>query len=439
MQKVDLIIYASWVVPVVPHARVLENAAVVVDQGKIQAVLPRSECEVSYSADEVVERPGCALIPGLINAHTHASMTLLRGYADDLPLMRWLNEYIWPAEAKWVDERFIEVGTELAVLEMIRGGTTCFNDMYFFPDVTARVARNAGIRTSVGMIVIDFPTVWAQNADEYLHKGMQVHDRYRHESRIHTAFAPHAPYTVSDAPLERIRMYADELDIQVHMHIHETAHEVEESVAQFGVRPLERLDRIGLLSPRLQAVHLTQLLPGEIETLADRGVHAVHCPQSNMKLASGVSPVSAMREAGVNLAIGTDGASSNNDLDMFAEMQSAALMAKHQAGEAEALPAFDALEAATLGGARALGMDDVTGSIEVGKAADLVCVDLKQAATWPVYQPVAQLVYAASRDQVSDVWVEGEWLLSGGQSCKLHEEYILDAAQEIASRIAGDK
>lgn len=438
MQKVDLIIYARWVIPVVPRESVLENSAVVVDQGRIQAVLSRVDCELQYTSDEIVERPAGALIPGLINAHTHASMSLLRGFADDLPLMQWLGEYIWPAEAKWVDERFIELGSELAILEMIKGGTTCFNDMYFFPDVVAKVANKSGMRASVGMIVIDFPTVWAQNSDEYLEKGMAVHDAFRHESRISTAFAPHAPYTVSDAPLERIRMFADELDVQIHMHIHETEHEVEDSVAQFGLRPLERLDRLGLLSPRLQAVHLTQLLPGEIETLAMRGVHAVHCPQSNMKLASGVSPVSAMRDVGIGVSIGTDGASSNNDLDMFAEMQSAAMMAKHQSQSAEALPAFAALEAATLGGARALAIDAVTGSIEAGKAADLACVDLKQAGSWPVYHPVAQLVYSVSRDQVSDVWVEGERLLNAGAPCRMNEEYILDATQEIAARIAAD-
>ncbi len=436
MEKVDLIIYARWVVPVRPREQVLENVGVVVNRGKIVCLLPREECEQGYAADEEIERPHGVLIPGLINAHTHASMSLLRGFADDLPLMKWLSEYIWPAEAKWVDERFVEFGTELAILEMIKGGTTCFNDMYFFPDVVARVAKNSGIRASVGMIVIDFPTVWAQNSDEYLDKGMQVHDQFRHESRIKTTFAPHAPYTVSDAPLERIRMFADELDVQIHMHVHETQHEVEESVAQYGVRPLERLDRLGLLTPRLQAVHLTQLLPGEIETLAGRGVHAVHCPQSNMKLASGVSPVSAMREAGVQLAIGTDGASSNNDLDMFGEMQSAAMMAKHETLSAEALPAFETLEAATLGGARVLAIDSVTGTIEPGKAADLVCVDLKQAASWPVYHPLAQLVYAVSRDQVSDVWVEGECLLKQGVPYKMNEDYILDAAQEIANRIA---
>jgi 5-methylthioadenosine/S-adenosylhomocysteine deaminase len=436
MENINLIIYARWVIPVRPRQQMLENMGVVVNKGKIVCLLPRQECERCYTADEVIERPHGVLIPGLINAHTHASMSLLRGYADDLPLMKWLSEYIWPAEAKWVDERFVEFGAELAILEMIKGGTTCFNDMYFFPDVVAKVAKNSGIRASVGMIVIDFPTVWAQNADEYLDKGMAVHDAYRHESRINTTFAPHAPYTVSDVPLERIRMFADELDVQIHMHLHETEHEVEESLAQYGVRPLERLDRLGLLTPRLQAVHLTQLLPGEIETLAGRGVHAVHCPQSNMKLASGVSPVSAMRAAGIPLAIGTDGASSNNDLDMFGEMQSAALMAKHDTLNAEAMPAFDALEAATLGGARALAIDSITGSIEPGKAADLVCVDLKQAASWPVYHPVAQLVYAVARDHVSDVWVEGECLLKEGIPCKMNEDYILDAAQEIANRIA---
>jgi len=403
MEHVDLIIHARWVVPVRPAETVLENVSVVVHHGKIVALLAQDACAQAYTAEQTVLRPTGIVMPGLINAHTHASMSLLRGYADDLPLMQWLSEYIWPAEAKWVDEGFVELGAELAILEMIKGGTTCFNDMYFFPDVVARVAKASGIRASVGMIVIDFPTVWAQNSDEYLEKGMAVHDQYRHDTRIQTAFAPHAPYTVSDAPLERIRMFADELDVQIHMHVHETAHEVEESLAQYGVRPLERLERLGLLTSRLQAVHLTQLLPGEIETLANRGVHAIHCPQSNMKLASGVSPVSAMLGAGMNLAIGTDGASSNNDLDMLAEMQSAAMMAKHQTGLAEALPAFAALESATLGGARALAIDEITGTIEAGKAADLVCVDLKQAGSWPVYHQVAQLVYAVSRDQVSDV------------------------------------
>lgn len=436
MEQVDLIIHARWVVPVRPANTVLEHASVVVHQGKIVAVQQQDACEQAYSAAQVVSRPTGILMPGLINAHTHASMSLLRGYADDLPLMQWLSEYIWPAEARWADESFVELGAELAILEMIKGGTTCFNDMYFFPDVVARVAKASGIRASLGMIVIDFPTVWAQNADEYLDKGMAVHDRYRHDQRILTTFAPHAPYTVSDAPLERTRMFADELDVQIHMHVHETAHEVEESLAQYGVRPLERLDRLGLLTSRLQAVHLTQLLPGEIETLANRGVHAIHCPQSNMKLASGVSPVSAMIDAGMNLAIGTDGASSNNDLDMLAEMQSAAMMAKHQTDMAEALPAFSALEAATLGGARALAIDEITGSIESGKAADLVCVDLKQAGSWPVYHPVAQLAYAVSRDQVSDVWVEGEWLLREFKPTKMNTDKILDDAQALADRIA---
>ena len=435
MEHVDLIIHARWVVPVRPAETVLENASVVVHHGKIMALLPQDACAQAYTAEQTVSRPTGIVMPGLINAHTHASMSLLRGYADDLPLMQWLSEYIWPAEAKWVDEGFVELGAELAIMEMIKGGITCFNDMYFFPDVVARVAKASGIRASVGMIVIDFPTVWAQNSDEYLEKGMAVHDQYRHDSRIQMAFAPHAPYTVSDAPLERIRMFADELDVQIHMHVHETAHEVEESLAQYGVRPLERLERLGLLTSRLQAVHLTQLLPGEIETLANRGVHAIHCPQSNMKLASGVSPVSAMLNAGMNMAIGTDGASSNNDLDMLAEMQSAAMMAKHQTGLAEALPAFAALESATLGGARALAIDDITGTIEVGKAADLVCVDLKQAGSWPVYHPVAQLVYAVSRDQVSDVWVEGECLLHECEPTKMNTDKILDDAQVLADQV----
>ncbi len=436
MQTVDLIIHARWLVPIQPAQTVWENYCIVVHQGKLVELLPHKHCKKKYSTENFIERPHHVVMPGLINAHTHASMSLLRGYADDLPLMQWLNEYIWPAETKWVDEAFIALGAELAILEMLKGGTTCFNDMYFFPDTVAKVAQRAGIRASVGMIVIDFPTIWAQNADEYLQKGMKVHDAFKHESRIHTAFAPHAPYTVSDEPLERIRMFSDELDVQIHMHVHETAHEVEESVAQYGVRPLERLDRLGLLSPKLQAVHLTQLLPGEIETLARRGVHAVHCPQSNMKLASGVSQVVAMREVGINVALGTDGASSNNDLDMFSEMQSAAMLAKHVEHKADALPAFAALEAATLSGAKALGLEAVTGSLEPDKAADMVCVDLQQAGSWPVYHPIAQLVYSVARDQVCDVWIEGEHLLQDGQTKHMNEDDILAAAQQMADRIA---
>ncbi len=414
-QQVETIIQARWVIPVQPEGVIIDDGCVVVDQGRILAVGSQAECAQKYYSENVIDRSHHVLIPGLINAHTHAAMSLLRGYADDLPLMNWLQNHIWPAETKWVDESFMQVGTELAIAEMIQGGTTCFNDMYFFPDVVAKVAQKAGIRASVGMIVIDSPTIWAQKTDEYIRKGLEVHDAFRHDPLVQTAFAPHAPYTVPDEALKRISMLADELDVQIHMHVHETEFEVMSSVAQHGVRPLERLEHLGLLTPRLQAVHMTQLLPGEMDVVAECGVSVVYCPESNMKLASGAAPIDKLIDAGVNIALGTDGASSNNNLDMLGEMQSAALLAKNQSGDASALPAAKALRAATLGGANALGIGAEVGSIEVGKVADLVAVDLMKPATWPVYSPLSHLVYSASRDQVSDVWVNGKRLLVEGR------------------------
>lgn len=436
-QAVDTIIHARWIIPVQPSG-LLENSSVVIDAGRIVAVLPRKDCEQQYQSANTVERPHHVLIPGLINAHTHAAMSLLRGFADDLPLMDWLQNHIWPAESKWVDEAFVHDGTQLAIAEMIRGGTTCFNDMYFFPDVVAKVVSETGIRANIGMIVIDSPTVWAQDADEYIRKGLEVFDANRNEARIQMSFAPHAPYTVSDEALERLRILADELDVSIHMHIHETAFEVESSLAQYGMRPLERLDKLGLLTSRLQAVHMTQLLPGEIGVLAERGVSVVHCPESNMKLASGIAPIHLLNEAGVNIAIGTDGASSNNNLDMFGEMQTAALLAKNESADASAFAAETALYAATLGGAKALGLEHEVGSLEAGKAADLVAVDLMQPSSWPVYQPVAQIVYAVSRDQVSDVWVAGNQLLNDAELTQQDQTAILQTAANWAEKIAGN-
>ena len=435
-QTVDTLINVGWVIPVAPSNAVLPQHCVAIDAGHIINVLPSDQAAIQYTADEIIDLPQHALIPGLINAHTHASMTLLRGYANDLPLMDWLQNHIWPAETKWVSEAFVTAGAKLAIAEMLRGGTTCFNDMYFFPNAVAAAAIDAGIRASVGMIVLDTPSIWAQNADEYIDKGLAVHDSVRHTSLITTAFSPHAPYTVSDEPLKRIQILADELDVPVHMHVHETEFEVQSSMAQFGMRPIERLDQLGLLTPRMQAVHLTQLLPGEIEALAERGVSAIHCPESNMKLASGASPIDALSKAGVNIAIGTDGAASNNDLDMFGEMRTAALAAKAESGDASAFAAHQALEAATLGGARALNLDQQTGSIEVGKAADLVAVDLAKPATWPVYNALDHLVYSASRDQVSDVWVAGKRLLHDSQLQTLNEAQILQEASDWGARIA---
>lgn len=438
MQRVDTLIHAGWVIPVEPRDTVLEGHSLAIHNGRIEAVLPRSEAEAAYTADAVHELGGHALIPGLVNAHTHAAMSLMRGLADDLPLMTWLKEHIWPAEGANVSHAFVDDGTRLAAAEMLRSGTTCFNDMYLFPDAAGAAAEAAGIRANLGMIVFGFPTPWASTADEYFERGIAVHDRFRDHPLITTAFSPHAPYTVPDESLARIATLAEELDVPVHIHVHETAHEVDEAVEQDGRRPLERLEALGLLGPRLQAVHATQLTDDEIGRLAENGASVVHCPQSNLKLASGFCPVAALAGAGVNLALGTDGAASNNDLDMLAEMQSAALLGKAVAGEPAALPAEAALEMATLGGARALGLEADIGSLVAGKAADLVAIDLNRVATRPLYHPVSQIVYAAGRDQVTDVWVAGRHTVSGGRLTTLDETDLLERADGWRDKLAAN-
>lgn len=410
MPHADFIIAPRWLIPVEPANAVLEGYAVAVVDSRIATVGPRNEVTTAHPGLAVVERNEHALIPGLINTHTHAAMTLLRGYADDLPLGEWLGEHIWPAEGRWVNREFVRDGTDLAVLEMIRGGTTCFQDMYFFPDEVGAVAAERGIRAVASMIVIEVPTVWAEDVDEYLTRGLQVHDRYKDHPLVKTSFAPHAPYTVGDDAIRRILTLADQTESGVHMHVHETAQEVSDAAATDGRRPLQRLDELGALTPQLNAVHMTQLSQDEIALIADRGVHVLHCPESNMKLASGSCPVGALLDAGVNVALGTDGAASNNDLDMLGELRSAALLAKDQTGDARAVPAYRALEMATINGAKALGLDAETGSIVAGKSADLVCVSLAAPACQPVHNALSQLVYSASRDQVSDVWVAGRQL-----------------------------
>ncbi len=436
MQPADLIITARWIIPVEPEGQVLDDHALVVRDGQIIDLLPAAEAMQRYVAPELIRRPNHVLLPGLVNAHTHSPMTLFRGFADDMPLDAWLGQHIWPAETRWVDAGFVRDGAELAMLEMLRGGTTCFNDMYFFPDVIARAVDASGLRACVGMIVLEHPTVWAQDAEEYLRKGLAVRDQFRDHPRISMVFAPHAPYTVSDSSFRQIQLLANELDTQIHMHVHETADEVSDSQRHFSRRPLQRLDELGLLTPLLAAVHMTQLLPDEISLLRERGVSVVHCPESNLKLASGFCPVADIAAAGINIALGTDGAGSNNDLDMFGEMRSCALLAKGVAQRADVAPAAAVLSMATLNGAQALGLRDRIGSLLAGKEADVICVDLSAAATQPVYDPVSQLVYATSSDQVSDVWVAGRQLLSGGQPMMADAALILARAEAWRMRLS---
>jgi len=435
MTTVDTLIHGRWVAPVEPDNTVHEHHSLVVHEGRIVELLPSDQARARYTADNEHELDRHLLIPGLVNAHTHAAMSLLRGLADDLPLHDWLNNHIWPAESRWVSEEFVHDGVQLAIAEMLRCGTTCFNDMYYYPDVTARVAVSCGMRACVGLIVLDFPTVWAGDANEYISKGLAVHDHYRSDPLIRTVFAPHAPYTVSDAPLQHIRVLADELDIGIHMHVHETVEEIDKAVELTGKRPLARLQELGLIAPNMMAVHMTQLSTQEITDFAVAGGHVVHCPESNLKLASGCAPVQALAAAGVNVALGTDGAASNNDLDMIGEMRTAALLGKVVANDASALPAHAVLRMATLNGALALGLAGETGSLVKGKWADITAINMDTLETRPLYDPVSQLVYTCGREQVTDVWVAGQQLLKKRRLTTLDDNDILARTRDWQARI----
>lgn len=433
---IDLLIKARWIIPVVPEGRVLENCALAIQDGKILAIIPNDGAEQRYQANKVITLASHVVIPGLINAHGHAAMSLLRGYADDHPLQSWLNDHIWPVEGRWVSEDFVRDGTELAIAEMIKSGTSCFADMYFYPEQAAQACLDAGIRSQLAFPVLDFPTAWGLGPDDYLSKGLSLHDTFRSNHLINIAFGPHAPYTVSNGPLEKIAVLAHEMDIPIHIHLHETAQEITDSLNQYGCRPSQRLMDLGLLSPLTQAVHLTRVDPLDINLLKTSGTHVIHCPESNLKLASGFCPIAHLMKEGINVALGTDGAASNNDLDLFSEMKTAALLAKAVAGDATAVGAHTALRMATLNGARALGLDEQIGSLEIGKSADITAVDLGELAMQPVYNPASQLVYTHAGQSVTHVWVEGKALLTDGILQTLNERELLGKAHWWRKQIA---
>jgi len=435
-QEIDLLVTARWIVPVQPDRVVLEGHAVAIDTGAIVEVLPSNAAAEKYLPRERVDLPEHALIPGLVNAHTHNPMTLLRGLADDLPLMTWLREHIWPVEAKAIGPEFVRDGVELAIAEMLRGGTTCCSENYFFPDVQAQAYKAHGFRAMVALPIIEFPSAWAQTRDEYFERALAVHDQYRGDPRVGTTFGPHAPYTVADESFARIRTLSDQLDIPVHLHLMETAQEVEDGRREHGLRPMRRLQKLGLVNDRLIAVHMTQVSDPEIALCAESGVSVVHCPESNLKLASGFCPAEKLRRAGVNLALGTDGCASNNDLDMFGELRTAALLAKGVAGDAAAFDDAYALRAATLNGAKALQLDARIGSIETGKRADLVAVKMDEVETQPLYNVISHLAYAVSRRQVNDVWIDGARKLEHGALVDFDLAGVLEKARRWRERIA---
>ena len=432
---VQTIIEARWVVPVEPNA-VLEHHAVVIDGGRIVAILPISVAREQFTTKHRLTLGRHAVLPGLVNVHTHAAMSLMRGLADDLPLMTWLKQHIWPVEMREVSSAFVYDGTLLACAEMLRGGVTTFNDMYFFPEAAAQAALTAGMRAALGMIVVDFPSPYAADPLDYLAKGMALRDAMRDQPLLSFCFAPHAPYSVADKALEQVATYANELDVPVHIHVHETLDEITQALAQNGQRPMSRLDALGLLMPNLIAVHAVHLDPGEIDALARNGCHVAHCPSSNMKLASGIAPIADLLAAGVNVAMGTDGAASNNRLDLFQEMRQAALLAKVATMDPTVLPASRVLHMATMGGARALSLDREIGSLTAGKSADIIAVDFGSPELSPCYDPISHLVYAVGRHDVSHVWVAGELLVEEGVLTRVEARTAAARAQVWQQKIA---
>lgn len=407
-QTVSLIIEARWVFPVVPRNALLEHHAVVIHADEIIAICPITEALAKYHADETIKLTRHVLMPGLINLHTHAAMSLMRGLADGLALKPWLEEHIWPAEAKLISPEFVYDGTVLAAAEMLSGGISTFNDMYFFPQSVAEASIKMGMRVNLGLVVIEFPSQYANDADGYIKKGLDARDYLRDESLVSFSFAPHAPYTVSDGTFQRIATLANQVNIGVHTHLHETKEELSQSVKSYGLRPLSRLANMDLLGPNVTFAHCVHLDDVEMRLLAEHGCSIAHCPSSNLKLASGIAPISQYIKHGINVGLGTDGAASNNRLDLFTEMRLAALLAKVDSGDATAIPAYTAIEMATINGAKALGLEDKIGSIEKGKLADLTAISFSDIEMQPCFDPISHLVYVAEREHVSHVWVSGQ-------------------------------
>lgn len=438
-KTVDSLISARWIIPVVPERTILEHHTIVINNGIILDILPKEQALKRYDATHGLDFPRHVLTPGLINCHGHAAMSLFRGMADDYPLQTWLENYIWPAEGQWVSEEFVRDGTELAMIEMLRSGTTTFSDMYFFPNVVAKAASDAGMRAQITFPVFDFPSAWGQAPDDYIRKGLQVRDDFKHNDLIDVVFGPHSPYTVNDEAMKKVAMLAAELDINVHIHLHETQQEVDNELAASGQRPLQKLANFNLLTPRTQLVHMTALSDEDMELVKQSGAHIVHCPNSNMKLASGSCPIEQLQLADINIALGTDGAASNNSLDMFSEMRSAAMLAKLSSGNAAAFGAWQTLEAATLGGARAMGIEHSVGSLEIDKQADIIAVDMSAPELQPIYNPLSQLIYNNCGQLVSHSWINGQLVLADREPTTLKMSDCIRKANDWRDKINADQ
>ena len=435
MEPIDTLVCARWVLPVEPEGRVLDDHAVAIRSGRIVAVEPAAEARLRFDAHETIERPDHVVLPGLVNAHTHAALVLQRGRAGNLPIGRWLRAAGWTHGRRAADPDFVRDGTELAIAEMLRGGITCFADMQLWPDVVARAASAAHVRASVGLVVAESASSWAVSADEYIDRGMHLRDEYLGDPLVTTHFAPQSMQASSDATLAHVRRLADELDLPVAMLLHETTLEVEQCLRDFGQRPLERLAALGLVSPQLVAIHMTQAEDRDIDLLAGSGASIVHCPESNLRHGSGVCPVARLLGRGIRVALGTDGAASNNDLDLLAEARIAGLLSAGVAATPGDLVAADLVRMATLEGARTLGLGEATGSLVPGKWADLCCLNLRVARSWPVHDVPAAVIYAASSQQITDTWVAGRRLLAESRLTLMDESAILERAEAWRMRL----
>ena len=435
MEKINHLVHAKWIITCEDQNRVLSNHALAIKDGKITAILPGKDADNLYQADEVHYYDRHAIMPGFINAHTHCAMNIFRGLADDLELMDWLNHYIWPAETKWVSEELVYDASRLAIAEMIRSGTTCFNDMYFFLGATAKAAENAGVRAFIGMTVIDVPTAWAKTTDEYFAKAIEFYHQYKNSALITPTVAPHSTYTVSIENLAKVKALADEYKLKINIHLQEAPSEMTQSMKLFNKRPLERLNEIGMVNSDLIAIHMTQINDDDMKILQKHKPNIVHCPESNMKLVSGSCPVEKLHQHGINVALGTDGAASNNDLDMFGEMRTAAFLGKITADDPKAVPAEHVLKMATLHGARALGIEHLTGSLTQGKVADFIAINFEEIETQPLYHPISQIVYSTPRNQVTDVWVAGKQLMKDRELLTLNQEELIQRAYQWSKKI----
>ena len=435
--NIDTLLCARWVIPVEPHNTFYENHAIAIHRSRIIDILPIDKAKAEYSADEIVTLPEHTVLPGFVNMHTHSPMTLFRGLADDLDLMDWLNNHIWPAEKAWMSHTFVADGTELALAEMIRCGTVCFNEHYFYPKAAIEKVLQAQIRAQIGITILEAVSIENKGPEELLKAGSVLAEQYAGHSHVKIGLAPHAPYTVSDHLLEQIRNTSEAQNLLIHMHVQETAVEVEQEIARYGKRPMKRLQDLGLLSSKFHAVHMTQVNEEDLAILQSTGTHVVHCPESNLKLANGFCPVTKLQKAGVTVSLGTDGAASNNDLDMLGEMRTTALLGKAVSQNCAVISAAEALRMATLNGAKVLHWDHEIGSIEKGKSADVIAIDLSSINTQPVYNPISQIVYAANASQITDVWCAGKALMRERKLTTLDEEAILTKAKAWRSKIRG--